>query len=362
VSRMAIGIGAALFVALLAAGFVLGGEARQFLLAGAEALPFIVLAVLAQWGQNRTWARVLTFVWLYLMMLAFSILVILLTVGALNQAQAPNVLAGLGWTVLALFGSFLVATPLLFRGVRVRLARIIPIDPDSLIHKVALVFIAFFVLASFLQLAILGGQPSLLTIVAGTNTDATGGRSSAGQILDLFYGLAWMLPMAAIAAGFPIRRTFLATLDRLGLVRPSWRQVAFGVAAAIALVFVLQGLDIAISWVWEQFGWPTTNAETFKKLMGAGFSLPGAVAVGITAGIGEEVTTRGLLQPRLGILLPNLAFTAAHAFQYAPDALISVFVTGLILGLIRSRSNTSTAAIVHGGYDFFIILSDVLGF
>jgi uncharacterized protein len=74
------------------------------------------------------------------------------------------------------------------------------------------------------------------------------------------------------------------------------------------------------------------------------------------------VTTRGLLQPRLGILLPNLAFTAAHAFQYAPDALISVFVTGLILGLIRSRSNTSTAAIVHGSYDFFVILSDVLGF
>jgi membrane protease YdiL (CAAX protease family) len=359
---MAIGIGAALFVALLIAGFARGGEARQFLLAGSEALPFIVLAVLAQLGQSRTWARVLTWVWLYLMILLFSIMVILLTVTALVKAHAPNVVAGLGWTVLALFGSFLIATPLLFRGVRVRLSRIIPIDPDSLIHKVALVFIAFFVLASFLQLAILGGQPSLLTTIEGTDTDLTGGRSSAGQILDLFYGLAWMLPMAAIAAGFPIRRTFLAVLDRLGLVRPSWRQVAFAVAAAVALVFVLQGVDLAIGWIWEHFGWPTTNSETFKKLMGAGFSLPGAVAVGITAGVGEEVTTRGLLQPRLGILVPNLAFTAAHAFQYGPDALISVFVTGLILGVIRARSNTSTAAIVHGGYDFLIIMGDVVGF
>ena len=50
-------------------------------------------------------------------------------------------------------------------------------------------------------------------------------------------------------------------------------------------------------------------------------------------------------------------FTSLHAFQYGPDALLSVFTIGFILGIIRARSNTTTSAIVHGMYDFTLILA-----
>ena len=49
-----------------------------------------------------------------------------------------------------------------------------------------------------------------------------------------------------------------------------------------------------------------------------------------------------------------------HAFQYGVDALLSVFIIGLILGIIRARSNTTTSAIVHGVYDFTAVLGSYL--
>jgi len=78
--------------------------------------------------------------------------------------------------------------------------------------------------------------------------------------------------------------------------------------------------------------------------------------IGITAGLGEELAVRGALQPRLGILLSNLFFTSLHALQYNWDSLLVVFVVGLICGLVRKRTNTSTSAIVHGVYNFTLIM------
>ena len=66
---------------------------------------------------------------------------------------------------------------------------------------------------------------------------------------------------------------------------------------------------------------------------------------------------RGALQPRLGLLPSNLFFTALHGFQYSWDALLSVFVVGMLLGGIRARTNTTTSAIVHGLYDFLLIMA-----
>ncbi|MCX7861282.1 MAG: hypothetical protein N2385_14415 [Chloroflexus sp.] len=40
------------------------------------------------------------------------------------------------------------------------------------------------------------------------------------------------------------------------------------------------------------------------------------MVIGVTAGLGEELGVRGVLQPRLGIWLSNLFFTSLHAFQY----------------------------------------------
>jgi len=90
-------------------------------------------------------------------------------------------------------------------------------------------------------------------------------------------------------------------------------------------------------------------------------SPPGAIVIGVTAGLGEELAVRGVLQPRLGILLSNVFFTSLHALQYNWDGLLSVFLLGLVLGVIRQRTNTTTSAITHGTYDAILVLLSLGG-
>ena len=58
--------------------------------------------------------------------------------------------------------------------------------------------------------------------------------------------------------------------------------------------------------------------------------------------------------------MPNIFFTSLHAMQYGFDGLLSVFMVGMILGLVRKRTNTSTSAIVHGTYDFILVVATMM--
>jgi membrane protease YdiL (CAAX protease family) len=349
------------FVALGIAAIAFQGELGSFMLASLEAVPFLVLAVLAQAGERRVWARVLTYMWLTLLVLGFALLVVALAASArMGEDGFGASFPYVGDVLLVVVAALFLALPLLFRPVRAAIARLIPISPDSLVHKVALFFLTYMTLGSLGQLAALGGLPPLLSAVESIGgLSAT--RSATGQILDLFYGLAWILPTTLVAAGYPLRRALADAIRRLGFTRPSRRETLLGLGLAVVLVGLFTGIDELIVWFWTLMGWPTTDVEAFKELAGAGFSPVGAVAIGITAGIGEEAATRGLLQPRLGKLLPNLAFVALHAFQYGPDALLSVFLMGLILAFVRSWSSTTIAALVHGTYDFLAVMLEVLG-
>jgi len=115
-------------------------------------------------------------------------------------------------------------------------------------------------------------------------------------------------------------------------------------------------LDGVIGRLWEALTWPRTDSAAFEQLLGAAISPVGAVLIGVTAGLGEEMVVRVALQPRLGILLSNLFFTSLHAFQYSFDALLSVFIVGLVLGVVRARANTTTSSIVHGVYNFVLVM------
>jgi membrane protease YdiL (CAAX protease family) len=82
----------------------------------------------------------------------------------------------------------------------------------------------------------------------------------------------------------------------------------------------------------------------------------GAVVMGVTAGFGEELLSRGILLPRLGIFLSSIFFAAMHAYQYNWDNLINVFLFGVVLGIIRKKTSTSVCVIIHGGYDFVLCI------
>jgi membrane protease YdiL (CAAX protease family) len=133
-----------------------------------------------------------------------------------------------------------------------------------------------------------------------------------------------------------------------------------GIGAAAVLWVVGTVLDQVTFWLWGATGWPRTDPELVNRMMGAALSPVGAVVAAIAAGLGEELMMRGVLQPRFGWLLPNLTFMAAHALQYNLDALLSVFVLGALLALVRARWSTSEAIVAHTLYDLVQFLGGSL--
>lgn len=358
----------ALLVALAVAGVAVGGEFGQLMLAGAESLPLMVLAMLAYLGATRSWAKLLTLLWLLVLVLVAGLFTLALSLEALPKEGASDAAAGVAGEgvkratlLLGLALSPLVGAAGFLRPVRRVLSRLLPIDPNSFVHAVALATVVTLTLIGFVPLLALS-TPPLLSTVADLTAEgrATGGRSSWGMLRDDLYGLVWMLPATIFAVGFGIRRSLRGSLARLGLVRPTRRQLLAGLGLGVGLMLAMHGLGMGIDWLWAQMGWIPTDEDAFHKLMAYTMSPTGALVTGVTAGLGEELAVRGVLQPRLGILLSNLFFTGLHALQYSWDALLIVFLLGLVMGIIRRRSNTTTSAVVHGSYDFCVIMVDVL--
>lgn len=363
-----IGAALALLAAVYVAGFAAGGEARSIVVAGLTPLPFMLLALLAYLGVRRGWAKVLALLVLCLLVFGMALVVFGISVVTFMEqpGASPSFSPGATPRILAIFAgiglSIAIGALGFMPGVRRWVSRYLPIDPSSFVHTLALVAVVATTLMSFVPLLFLD-TPPLLTVVqlsTAAGEDSTGGRGDAGMLRDTLYGLLWLVPSAIIAVGFGVRRTLRESLIRLGFVRPTWRQVAAALGLAVALVIVATLLNLAVTWLWGVLGWPTTDSESFGQLLAFAMSPIGALVIGVTAGLGEELAIRGVLQPRLGILLSNLFFTAMHALQYHWDSLLLVFVIGTALGLIRQRTNTTTSAIVHGVYDFLLIMAAVL--
>jgi uncharacterized protein len=369
VNLLPFGAGAALLLLLFGVGSAVGGELGQLMAASLNALPFAILAVLAYLGAGRpNWAWVATGLWLLLMIggasaAAFGFTVAALVEGPLTEQSAAG-FTQQDWLQVALvllgsLASAIVGALLLLPPVRRALARVLPIDPDSFVHTVALVAIVPITLICTLPLLVLG-EPPLLRMIDQLS-EGMGGRGDTGQLLDLVYGLVWTVPATVLAVGYGIARTLPEALQRLGLVRPTWRQAGAAVLLALLLVGAVQLLGTGIEWLWTQLGWTVSDDAAFGELIGFAINPLGAVVIGVTAGLGEELAVRGVLQPRLGLILSNLFFTSLHAFQYNWDALLIVFVVGVVCGMVRAHTNTSTAAIVHGVYNFTLVMLAVAG-
>lgn len=357
------------------AGFIAGGEGQYFSLSALEIVPFSATAVMAYAGQRLRWLNVLCLLILIATLAIAAFIVIGLGIWAVVGPD-PTTLAEpsslppadlellreavtkLGIGALA---SLLLACSAFIGRVRQLVARVLPIDPESFIHTIALVLVTSITLLSFLPLIVLA-TPAITSISSAMSEQGQSFslRSPDGMLLDEVYGLLWLLPAAVVAVGYGLRRNFRQTLDRLGLHKPSWFQVWSGLGCAAALVVAVGLLSPGIEWVWQALGWPSTDSESFLQLAEHFFSPLGAVVIGVTAGLGEELVFRGVLQPRLGLWLSNLFFTSVHAFQYNWDTLILIFLLGMVFGIVREKSNTTTCAIVHGAYDFLLIMAIVL--
>jgi len=167
-------------------------------------------------------------------------------------------------------------------------------------------------------------------------------------------GLLGYILLAAGGVGWLVRRDLRATLSRLGIERVRPRDlliVGLGVAALVALNAV--GDSAQHRW------FPTLWASDhdFTKAISRKLSPTQTLLLGMSAGVGEEITLRGALQPRLGLILTSLFFAALHV-QYSWWGMLMILILGLILGTIRQRSSTTVAILVHAIYDMLAVLSE----
>jgi membrane protease YdiL (CAAX protease family) len=310
------------------------GNSVQILISAATLLlGALGLAYWANKAQNDRSA----FVGLYLL---FGIPGGLMLVAGLALLVNGNAILG---TLLLLVG--LGLTLPLIHGVRVGLAEVMPLDPDSAIDMTGLCIV----------LAALGWfTANSLAPMAANPPDIADIPSVS--VAELVVQAAVFLAMAYIAVGFPYWRDLLHATERLGIVVPDARTIGMGLAGTVG-AFLVAGLAGYLS---QQLN--PDLGESLNEIvdtMTAQVQNPiGAVILGASAGIGEEAVFRGALQPRFGMVLPSLLFTMLHGPQYGFNvALLGLFGVSMILALLRRNVNTTAAMIAHALYNAVQVLA-----
>ncbi len=372
-----------IFIAATVAGGLFGGgtELGLFLGSAATLTPFVILAAVAYLSAVRPVLKypaylILLVVVLGLALLSFALglVTILPPEVFLGESPDPAALeeaityqAVIDQTAIGIFllfctsaGAALLSFAPLLRSVRVCLASRLDFSPYNRVHIIALVTVFALTLIPLVPVAVTGVPPYLSeTFTAILDADAS---FFEGAVSIDIYTLFWTIAASFVIVGLFTTRKLPEVLQRLGLARPGAREVLLALGFGLALVAVFSLLDLGIGFVWEALGWPLTDTEAFERFLVPYLTPAGIFIASISAGFGEEISIRGILQPRFGIILPAMLFASLHAFQYNWDGILSVFIAGLVFGLIRSRYSTTVCAITHTTYDFVLFLGLLLGF
>lgn len=217
------------------------------------------------------------------------------------------------------------------------IARWLPIDPDSVVHATALTFVIYQIGLSLAQTALIGNLENW--------TDVE-------MRLTIWDVIMSGIPLALLAlsgVGLLIRRDGRGTLERLGLRRPTWRQLV----AAAGLTALLIGFDATVSLGWQEMD--PTGYELLERvsenLFGGLATVGGALALGLSAGISEELLFRGAVQPRLGLVLAAVLFAIGHLQYGLTPATLEILLIGLVLGMVRKRTSTTLCIVIHATYN-----------
>ncbi len=267
--------------------------------------------------------------------------VLLGAVDAISAALVPRRDgAQLAYMGGGLFAAGLISAVPILPAARRRLARVLPIDPASMVHMVALT----------LSVLLVGFQ-----LVTQLTTDVLAQEAASGQTLTPFDLIVQEIPFLIIAlagVGIFLRRTPREAIRRLGIVRPRLWQIGLGLAAAGAFYALGIGFD-ALGQLLTPSTAQKVNAANQRIFGGLG-DAAGIATLALAAGICEETLFRGAIQPRLGIIWTSLVFASVHTqYGLSFDAL-AVFVLACGLGLLRRYANTTTSMISHIAYNSLV--------
>ena len=259
---------------------------------------------------------------------------------AIVEFMSPETLIQIG---LALWLPALLGLFLLLPFVRRLFARFTHIGPARTVHAVALSMTMLIIVNLWVTLAI-GLDNIAETLAAGpelTTTDAV----SMIWLQDVLMAL-----MAIIGVGWLVRRAWGASLKRLGLTLPTWRQTAISIGLAVVLIAVLLLMEYLLSFT--GWGFNQDVEKVSEQLIGPlMMTIPGILTLGLAAALGEELVFRGALQPRFGLLFTAALFALLHSNYGITLSTAVVLLLGLILGWQRMRYNTTSAMITHATYN-----------
>ena len=298
----------------------------------------VILAVygLVYWAHRACRGDRSAYVGLYLL---FGLPGGLLTVAGL--ALLVNGTTG-GWLALGLGLGF--SLPLL-RPFRVALARVTPLDASSPVDFSGLAVLLAVV--AYLVYTLLALPPA---DVDANDTVMTSGST----ISSLIVNVVAFVSLAYVAVGYRISRTGREATERLGLRWPGLREVSIGLAAIIpAFMFSIAG---SLLTQWLQPDYVDRLEDTLNDMMTGIDNPAGALLLGLSTGIGEEVLFRGAIQPRYGIVLSSLFWSLLHVQYELTWVVAGIFAMGIMLGLLRKYVGTTAAMITHAVYNSLIVL------
>lgn len=268
--------------------------------------------------------------------LVFGLPGVLLSVAGLaltvNGKDAGPLIMGLG---LAL------GLPLL-RPVRKGLARVTPLDPTSPIDMAGLSMILVVIAFSSLQ----------LTLSNSGSGGAIGSQSVT--ILSLVINVVTFVAIAYVCVGYRIWRTGQEATQRLGLTMPTVRTVGIALILVVPS-FVMSLIGSALTVAFQPS--VVDNLQQTMDQMTTGVQNPlGAILLGLSTGVGEELLFRGAIQPRFGIVIASLVWVLLHAQYDLTYVLVGLFGIGILLGLERKYLGTTAAIITHASYNVAVVL------
>ena len=248
--------------------------------------------------------------------------------------------AGLILVLMAAWGMLVTIPP-----VRKLLARVMPLDPGSPVHTLALLMVGYLIGQGALAL----NQGGL----SGLEETAVPTSILLFTVSELFFAL-----LAFLGVGFLIRRRGRPLLQRLGLERPQPLHLLAGSGLIIILV-IMQAIAGVV--------WALLNPEQAELLEDVNTLLLADIdtlwewlLLAMAAGIGEELLFRGALQPVFGLGFTSVIFALVHVQYGLTPVTLFIVLLAVILGLVRRYSNTTIAIFVHVGYNFVLGLLALL--
>lgn len=278
-------------------------------------LPFVFAILAANLAENRSNARVFAYLYVALLnagllfMAAMFMLIGVLKLmpgyfdmisgqaGGLSSGILENVNWGLSGFLIA--AGALLGLMALLPAIRRAAAKVFNINPDSITHATAL-SLTFTALGANLGQSVMNQGMFTKDVIDQIGQQ---GGFSVGY-MDVFIFPLLILSLSALfGVGWLTRRSWGDVVERLALTPPSIKQLGVGVGLAVALFAVSFGAD-QLWGVIDATGREQVGGLS-QALMGSFTGLAGALAIGGTAAIGEELFFAGRISRVLACCSPR---------------------------------------------------------